>query len=173
MKRAVVLVMVGICLLSLCACGGKGALGLYILSAEQVKDSMSAREIGALAAQEGRLALNGQDFVGVDWENQYFAVDAKAVPSVSTVTAEHGGCSLLKTTDEDVFVWVLNGKALYVGGFEMGSSNPATPRSPYIQDKERYTFAIAADDRYGEDLRFNKALYNWFYKAGLIKSELS
>ncbi len=154
-------------------CKGQGELQLYILPADGVKDGMSAAEIGRLASQNGRLALSGSDFVGVDWEHQYFALDPKAVPSVSTVTAESGGCSLLKTTDQDVFVWVLDGKALYVGGFAMGVSNPDTPRSPIIKDKERYVFSIVADERYGQDKRFNKALYRWFYEAGLIKSELS
>ena len=172
MKKFVGFLCLLLCLCSLCACSGKGELGLYILAADQVGDGLSAGELGKLALQSGRLALSGSDFTGVDWERQYFAVRPEAVQSVSTVTAESGGSSLLKTTDKEIFVWVLDGKALYVGGFIMGTSNPAEPKDPYLKDKERYCFAIETNGS-GEDQRFNKSLYQWFYRQGLIKSELS
>lgn len=170
-KRCGVLLCLLLCLALLTACAGKGELGLYILPAEQVGEQLSGASLGRLAKQQGRLALSGEDFVGVDWKRQEFALRPEAVQSVSTLTAESGGSSLLKTTDKEVFVWVLDGKALYVGGFPMGISNPAAPRSPVLKDRERYLFAIEHTD--GEDLRFHKALYRWFSDHGLLKSELN
>lgn len=172
MKKLIGFLCLLLCVCACCACSGKGELGLYILAADQMGDSMSAGELGKLALQSGRLALRGTDFTGVDWERQYFAVKPEAVQSVSTVTAESGGSSLLKTTDKDIFVWVLDGKALYAGGFIMGTSNPAEPKDPCLKDMERYSFSIETDGS-GEDKRFNKSLYRWFYRQGLIKSELS
>ena len=161
-----------ICLMCLLVgCAGKGELGLYVLNAEQVRENMSAGEIGKLALKDGRLALTGEDFAGVDWQQQRFALRPEAVPSVSVLTPESGGSSLLKTTDKEVFVWVLDGKALYVGGFPMGISNPATPRSPLLRDQERYVFAI--EHKNGEDKRFNKSLYRYFSDHGLLKIELN
>lgn len=170
MKKVIAIALILCCLLALCACG-KEELALYILPGEQVGENLSATELGSHAKKQGRLALKGEDFAGVDWEQQRFALRPEAVASVSTVTAESGGSSLLKTTDKDVFVWVLGGKALYYGGFKMGISNPDTPKDMRLSDKERYMFSI--DHISGKDRRFDKNLYKWFYNHGLIKSELN
>lgn len=169
MKR-LFLVLLMLCCLPLCACSDQGELGLYVLPAAQVGEHLSAGQLGSLAEKQGRLALHGSDFVGVDWEHQVFAVRPEAAPSLSTLTAESGGCSLLKTTDKDVFVWVKNGKALYYGGFPKGVSNPNAPYDPILKDQDRYRFAIVSAAT--EDKRFNKVLYQWFYAQGLIKGNL-
>ncbi|MBR5782819.1 MAG: hypothetical protein IKY33_01170 [Clostridia bacterium] len=169
MKRFRVLLL--LCLLVLGGCTGEQTLELYILPAERVNEqTMTDAEIGKVALQEGRLALRGEDFSGVDWEQQMFAVKSEASVSVSVVTSEHGGSSLLKTTGDDLFVWMLDGKAVYVGGFERGTSSVTSQRSPYIKDRERYIFSVLS---IGEgDIRFNKKLYSYFHSHDLIKSQL-
>ena len=165
--------LIAICILllgSLCGCGEQ-TLGLYILPADSISEGMTAGEIAEIAGEQGRLALSGSDFAGVDWENQCYAVKSEASASVSVISPESGGSSILKTTDSDVFVWVLNGKVLYVGGFEKGSASVLPQQDPYIKDKERYIFSIETLEQQS-DKRFNSKLYNYFYKQGLLKSEL-
>ena len=170
MKRYILLLAA--VLLLLCGCAKNDTLYLYILPADSVQDNMSDGEIASLAASEGRLAMTGDDFSGVVWESQLFELKKDAVPSVGTTSAESGGSALLKTTDSDVFVWVLGGKTVYVGGFARGQSNADSVRVPYIEDSGRYTFVLKTDDRYGDDKRFNKRLYRYFHDAGLLKSEI-
>ncbi len=170
MKKLIWVLILCLCLGLLAGCGGEQELGLYILPAARINENMSASELGALALESGRKALSGKDFAGVDWENQLFSILPEASPSVSVVTPQSGGSSLLKSTGEDVFVWVLGKKALYVGGFRKGSGTIGAQRTPYIVDRERYIFAIVGDGE--QDARFDKKLYGYFYSAGLIKSEL-
>lgn len=171
MKKAAIWILICLCLGMLSGCGGQQEVALYVLPAAKVSENMSPSELGALALESGRKALSGKDFAGVDWENQLFAVSPEALPSVSVVTPQSGGSSLLKSTGEDVFVWVSGKKALYVGGFQKGNATIGAQRYPYIADRERYVFAIVGDGS-TEDARFNKKLYSYFYSAGLIKSEL-
>lgn len=170
MKRVGLIAICVLLLCSLCGCGEQ-TLGLYVLPADSISDVMTAGEIADVVQEKGRLALDGSDFAGVDWENQCYAVKAEASASVSVITAQSGGSSILKTTDSDVFVWMLSGKVLYVGGFEKGSASVSAQKDPYIKDKERYIFSIETVSSEG-DKRFNDKLYNYFYKQGLIKSEL-
>lgn len=171
MKKAVWVILLCICL-GLCAgCSGGEEPALYVLPASKISENMSASELGKLALESGRKALSGKDLTGVDWENQLFAVSPESSPSVSVVTPVTGGSSILKSTGEDVFVWVMGKKALYVGGFQKGSATIGAQRYPYIADRERYVFAIVGDTS-AQDIRFNKKLYSYFYSAGLIKSEL-
>lgn len=171
MKKLWGVVILCLCLGIITGCGKRQELGLYILPQAKINENMSASELGALALESGRKALSGEDFAGVDWENQLFSLRTEASPSVSVVTAESGGSSLLKSTGEDVFVWVLNKKALYVGGFRKGSGTIGAQRHPYIVDRERYTFSIVGDGS-KQDKRFDKKLYNYFYSNGLIKTEI-
>ena len=105
MKKTVLIML---CALLFCSgCARSQTLSLYILSRDSITDSMSDSEIAAAARQNGRVALTGDDFAGVMWEEQRFQVKAQAVPSVGTTTAESGGSALLKTDGEDVFVWMV------------------------------------------------------------------
>ncbi len=171
MKKTIWLLILCLCLGLLSGCGGAQEPQLYILPADKVSDNLSASELGALALESGRKALSGKDFAGVDWENQLFAIRPEASASVSVVTPQSGGSSLLKSTGADVFVWVMGKKALYVGGFQKGSGTIGEQRYPYIADRERYLFAIVGDGS-AKDTRFNTKLYSYFYSEGLIKSEL-
>ena len=171
MKRLIPLVLLCLCLGLCVGCADREEPALYVLPAGKVNENMSASELGRLALESGRKALSGKDFAGVDWENQLFCLNPDASPSVSVVTAESGGSSILKSTGEDVFVWVMGKKALYLGGFQKGNATLGAQRSPYIADRERYVFAIVGDGS-AQDTRFNKKLYSYFYSAGLIKSEL-
>ena len=152
-------------------CSKRAVPVLYVLPAAKVSENMSASELGAMALESGRRVLSGEDIAGVVWAEQLFAVLPEASPSVSVVTPASGGSSLLKSTGEDVFVWVQGKKALYAGGFQKGSGTLGAQRYPYIADRERYVFAIVGDGGAGDE-RYNKSLYQWFYSAGLIKSEL-
>lgn len=170
MKRVcLAFLLILLCLLS--AGCGEQELALYILPAEKVSENISPTGLAKLVKEQGRKAVSGSDFAGVDWENQRFAVLPQASQSVSVVDGQTGGCSLLKSTGEDVFVWVLGNKALYAGGFQKGSATIGAQRYPYIADDERYIFAIEGDGS-NRDPRFNKKLYNYFSSAGLLKSEL-
>ena len=170
MKRIAVTVL--ICLFILCGCAKEQTLELYIVPVDRVSESgMTEAQIGKIALEEGRLALRGEDLAGVDWQRQRFAVRPEASQSVSVVTAESGGCSLLKTTDKDLFVWMLNGKAVYAGGFERGSASVTPQRDPCIVDSERYIFEITS--LVVPDRRYDKRLYDYFHSHDLIKSELS
>lgn len=171
MKKCISLLFIALFLCT--GCHKQATLELYVISADSVSEQTSNSDIASLALKEGRKVLSGEDFAGVDWEHQYFELKPDAVPSVGVVTAESGGSALLKTTDKDLFVWLLNGKAIYVGGFQMGNSNASTPRTPFIADKNRYVFEIRTDDKYGADKRFDKKLYAWFSDAGLLKSEIA
>ena len=163
-----------LCALLLCSgCARSQTLSLYILSRDNITDSMSDSEIAAAARQNGRVALTGDDFAGVMWEEQRFQVKAQAVPSVGTTTAESGGSALLKTDGEGGFVWMVNDRVVYVGGFVQGVGTAGSQRVPFIKDSGRTSFTIQTDDRYGEDIRFNKTLYRFFQNAGLLKSEIS
>ncbi len=172
MKRVLVWMAIVLSCLSLVACKGEQDLALYVLSEQHISDSMSDKEIGALALEKGRQVLSGNDIYGVDWENQRYRVRPEALPSVSSLTAESGGSALLKATDKDVFIWVLNKRAVYVGGFPLGVGTVKEQRVPYIVDEERYIFKIVTDDKYGEDKRFDKKLYSYFESKDLLKSEL-
>lgn len=171
MKRVwLAFLLILLCLLA-AGCRAKGEVELYILPADKVSDNISPTGLAKLVKEQGRKALSGKDFAGVDWENQRFAVLSQASQSVSVVDGQTGGCSLLKSTGEDVFVWVLGNKALYSGGFQKGSTTIGAQRYPYIADDERYIFIIEGDGS-NRDPRFNKKLYNYFSRAGLLKSEL-
>lgn len=169
MKKLLILLFLSALLLGGCAATAEPEM--YILPANRVGDHLSPTQLGRLARDEGRLALRGSDLNGVDWEHQEFSVKPELVPSVSTISPQGGGCSLLKTTDKDVFVWVQGNQALYVGGFPMGISNPSPPRQTCLRDKERYVFTITSTAT--NDPRFQKSMYRWFSARGLIKSTLS
>ena len=170
-KRWIFFLVALLCCILTVGCETSGELELFVLPQEKVRENMSPSALSKLAKEQGRKALTGKDFSGVDWERQRFAVLPEASTSVSATNEQAGGCSLLKTTGEDVFVWVLGDKALYMGGFQKGKSSVGEQRVPYILDRERYIFSIEGDS--GEnDLRFNKKLYDYFSKAGLMKTEI-
>ncbi len=172
MKKRWIFVTLLVLLCALFAgCKANEQLELYVLPQAKVSDNMSATALAALAKEQGRKVLTGKDFSGVDWENQRFALLPQASTSVSVVDEQFGGCSLLKSTGEDVFVWVLGKRALYLGGFRKGSGTLGEQRQPYIVDDERYIFSIEGEGG-KNDPRFNKKLYAYFSKAGLLKSEL-
>ncbi len=170
-KRWIFLLMALLCCILTAGCEKNEELALYILPQAKIRENMPSASLAKLAKEQGRKALTGKDFEGVDWEAQRFAVLPQASASVSATNEQTGGCSLLKTTGEDVFVWVLGERALYMGGFQKGKSSVGEQRKPYILDRERYIFSIEGDG--GEnDLRFNKKLYDYFSKAGLMKTEI-
>ncbi len=170
MKKTVCLLLAALALL-LCGCSKNDTLYLYVLPQREVSADMSDAEIASLARRIGRLALEGEDLVGVQWDTQRFEI-AGDLPA-GAASSESGGSALLKTTDGDLFVWILGGRPVYVGGFARGGSNAATPRVPYIVDDGRRIFRVETDDRYGRDLRFDTKLYRYFEKRGLLRTELS
>lgn len=170
MKKIGILSALVLMLCLLASCAGRQQLVLYTLSADKIDGTASPTEIAKLAQSEGRVAFTGEQFAGVDWSAQRFAVLPAASQSVSAITPESGGCALLKTRGDDIFVWVLNGKPVYMGGFTKGVGSTSTQRTPYITDDERYIFAVCATG--DKDPRFDKKLYNYFSKAGLLRSEL-
>ena len=171
MKKTVFCFLFAAFLLVASGCSHQDALYLYVLPRSAVSADMSDADIAAHALKSGRLALEGSDLTGVQWDTQRYEI--REDTPVGSGSAETGGSALLKTTDADLFVWVLNGRAVYAGGFAPGSSSAATPRVPFIRDENRRIFRIETDDRYGKDRRFDRRLYGFFERQGLLRTELS
>lgn len=172
-NRTIILFLLILFILGLSAvgCADRQTVDLYIIPADRITDGASLSDIKTVAEKKGRIAFTLEDFSGVDWENQRFAIRPEASPSISTVTRESGGSALLKSTGDDRFLWVVNGKAVYLGGFTVGIGSTTPKLSPTLVDTERYIFEIRTDETQS-DVRFNKTLYHAFYSASLIKSEL-
>lgn len=175
MKKFTALLLTAIMLLTLCSCRALGAedLKFYVISSEVISESMSDSEIIKAAEKDGRLAFDGNDITGYNWQTHTVMLREEAVTSVANVTEQSGGSAIFKTDDTHAFVLVLGNTLIYVGGFESGSKNPNVPLEPHIEDKTRYSFSISFNSKYAtsKDPRSNAKLYSFLEASGMLSSK--
>lgn len=175
MKKFAAFILILIILTSFSSCASLGAqdLKFYVISGKLLNESMSDSEIIKTAKSEGRLAFDGNDIVGYNWQTHTVMLREEAVTSVGTVTEQSGGSAIFKTDDTHAFVLVLGNTLIYTGGFKSGTKNPNVPLEPHIEDKTRYSFSIEFDSKYatGKDNRSNAKLYSFLESSGMLSSK--
>lgn len=170
------LTLISLALLILCSCKSTFSpdqLKIYVLPRDALSDSMTDSEKVDVAENEGRLAFDGNDIEGYNWQTHTVTLYDTSVSSLGVVTAESGGSSIFKTDDTYAFVLVIDNKLIYVGGFTQGSKNASTPLQPQITDADGTSFKLTFDSKYAEyaDNRNNKTLYNFLNSCGKLSSK--
>lgn len=173
-KRFLLLIL----LFTLVLCGCKvnyapDQLKIYVLPRDSLSDSMTDSEKVAVAENEGRLAFDGNDIEGYNWQTHTVTLYDTSVSSLGVVTSESGGSSIFKTDDTYAFVLVIKNKLIYVGGFIQGSKNASTPLQPQISDVDGNSFSLTFDSKYAgyADNRSNKTLYSFLNSCGKLSSK--
>ncbi len=156
-----------------CSVQKKDSLRFYVVSRSQLSASMSASETAKFVRENGRLAFDGDDIEGYNWQTHTVFLKEEAVPSVGIVTSESGGSAVFKSDDTYAFVLLLDGNMLYYGGFKSGVKNPDVPLQPSVEDSGRYSFQITFDGKYatGNDPRSDNRLYEFLNSQGLLSSK--
>ena len=156
-----------------CSKTEKSDLKFYVISRDMLSDSMSDSETVAAAVSDGRLAFDGDDIEGYNWQTHTVMLKEESVPSLGIISAESGGSAVFKTDDTYAFVLALNSELIYVGGFSNGIKNPAVPLQPSIEDNGRYSFKITYNAKYATsaDPRSNVKLYNFLNGNGMLSSK--
>ncbi len=146
---------------------------MYVVSRQFLTQDLSDVQIIAAAQKNGRLAFDGNDIDGYNWETHTLTFKNNSVTSLGAVTKESGGSAIFKTDDTFAFVFTLNNKLIYYGGFLQGSKNPDIPLQPYIEDKNTTSVKILFNAKYAtrEDCRSNSQLYSFFNDCGLLSSK--
>lgn len=174
MKKYIFPIIV-ILLISLSGCNktDKSDFEIYVVSREFLTQDLSDAQIISTAKKNGRLAFDGSDIEGYNWETHTLTLKDNSVSSLGAVTAEGGGSAIFKVDDTYAFVFSLNDKLIYYGGFIQGSKNPAIPLQPYITDKDAVSVKILFDSKYAsrEDCRSSNQLYSFFNDCGLLSSK--
>ncbi len=170
-----ILPMLAAVLIALCSCSApqRQDLKIYVVSRAAVSGTMSDKEIVSAAKSAGRLAFDGDDIEGYNWQSHTVFIKEQSSPSVGIVTDESGGSAIFKTDDTYCFVMTLKNELVYFGGFSQGLKNTEIPLQPYITDAGRYSFTIEFDAKYAEngDCRGNKKLYGFLNKLGMLSSK--
>ena len=169
MKRFFLGLLALLLLLSLCGCKkSAGELKFYVLSAGDLKESMSDSDLLALAKSKGRLAFTDEQLSGWRWAEHEVKLKDPEVRG----GARDGGSRLFQAGPQDLFVLALGGQLIYVGGFTAGSGTVTPTRSPYIADLDDSTFAIRFDSKYTDrsDPRGNERLYSFLTDRQLLVS---
>lgn len=167
------LIVLFILALSGCSNQKVSDLKFYIVERSQLTASLSKGEILSLAKKSGRVAFDGDDIDGYNWQTHTVKFKKDSVTSLGSLTEEKGGSAIFKVDDSYAFVLIINDQLVYYGGFEQGSKNPSVPLQPYIQDVDRYSFKILFDEKYSDipDNRANQDLYSFLNKFGLLSSK--
>lgn len=172
--KKISLLFVGILIISLCGCSkiSKSSLEIYVIEQSEIGDSLSETQIVKLVKQSGRLAFNGEDINGYNWETHTVTMKKESVSSHGAVTTESGGSAIFKVDDSYAYAFVLNNSLIYIGGFMHGSKNPAIPLQPCISDIDDYSFKITFDNKYAtsSDPRNDKTFYSFLSDFGLLSS---
>lgn len=176
MKKIFLFIASAVCafiLLTSCSRYEKGDLQFYVVRRSVISDSMSISEKVKTARAEGRLAFDGGDIDGYNWQTHTVFLKEDSAASVGVVTKESGGSAIFKTDDSYVFVLLLKNKLIYVGGFKNGVKNPDVPLQPCIEDSGRYSFKITYDGKYAntDDPRSDSRMYKFLSKQGLLSSK--
>ena len=176
MKKVVAIILILIILLTTgCNKTDVSDLEFYVISREHLTQDLSDNQIVSSAQKNGRLAFNGSDIEGYNWETHTVTLKDNSVTSHGAVTAESGGSAIFKVDDTFAFVILINNKLVYCGGFIQGSKNPSIPLQPYIEDVESTVFKIGFDSKYSsdKDSRSNNQLYSFLNKTGLLSSKIN
>lgn len=172
--KKIIFLIISILIFLLCGCSklSESSLEIYVIEQTKLNSSLNDRETVKLIKQNGRLAFNGEDINGYNWETHTISLKNEAVPSHSTITSESGGSAIFKVDDSYAYAIVLNDALVYVGGFMHGSKNPSIPLQPSINDIDEYSFKITFDSKYatGADPRDNKSFYKFLSKFGKLSS---
>ena len=162
-------------LIALSGCGksDKSDFKIYVVSRDFVTQDLSDAEIVTVAKKNGRLAFDGNDIEGYNWETHTMTLKNNSVTSLGAITKESGGSAIFKVDDTFAFVFSLNNKLIYHGGFTQGSKNPDIPLQPYISDKDTVSVKILFDSKYasGDDCRLSNKLYSFFNECGLLSAK--
>lgn len=173
-KRIMTTLLISAILLTICGCSQdkKSDLAFYVIKRNNITASLSDREVVKVAKKSGRLAFDGEDIEGYNWQTHTVKLYESAVPSLGSVSAESGGSKIFKADDTYAFVLIIKNELIYLGGFKAGSKNPDIPLQPSIRDGEEYTFSIVFDAKYstGPDNRSNNKLYDFLNKFGMLSS---
>ncbi len=169
------LFIVFLLIISLTGCKNesKSDFKIYVVSRDLITQDLSENEIINVAKKSGRLAFDGDDIQGYNWETHTLTLKDNSVTSHGAVTAESGGSTIFKVDDTYAFIFSLNDKLIYYGGFMQGSKNPDIPLQPYMADKDTTSVKIEFDNKYADhkDNRSNTQLYSFFNKFGLLSSK--
>ncbi len=161
-------------LLSGCTKSSVSDLKIYILNRSELSDTLTEREIVNLSKTKGRLAFDGNDIKGYNWETQTVTLKDSSVTSLGVVTVEDGGSAIFKVDDTFAFALIIKNSLIYVGGFKNGTQNPDVPLQPYIIDNNKNSFKIVYDTKYSleSDNRLNQKLYSFLNKHNLLVSNV-
>lgn len=171
MKRVWSFLLVAVLALSLCACRAtKEDLKIYVVPGEKVTRTMGDEAILDVARKSGRIAFTGQDIAGWLWEEHRVQLKDISV----TGKAGDGGSALFQAGPNDLFVLVLGGRTVYVGGFAPATGAVKAARSPYIQDGADDTFYLKIDRKNaeGRDPRADAKLYDYLAEQQLLVSAI-
>lgn len=160
-------------ILASCSAVNKNELEFYVIDRSQINASMSDSQIVSVVRRDGRLAFDGDDIKGYNWQTHTVMLKEESVPSIGITTDESGGSAVFKTDDTYAFALVLGNELIYSGGFSNGVKNPAVPMQPCITDTGRYSFSISFDNKYATfaDPRSDSRLYSFLNKYGLLSSK--
>lgn len=162
-------------IISLSGCGKseKSDFKIYVVSRDFLTQDLSDAEIISTAKKNGRLAFDGNDIEGYNWETHTLTFKDNSVKSLGAVTKESGGSAIFKVDDTYAFVFSLNDKLIYNGGFAQGSKNPDIPLQPYISDKDTTSVKILFNSKYasGDDCRLSNKLYSFLNDCGLLSAK--
>ena len=148
-------------------------LKFYIISRDILEDAVSDSEKISAVNAYGRLAFDGEDIEGYNWQTHTVFLKEESVASLGNVTEESGGSRIFKTDDTNAFVLMLKNNIIYFGGFHSGVKNPDVPLQPCIEDISRLSFKITFDVKYAsfDDPRSAPKLYNFLNKQGLLSTK--
>ena len=167
--------IIAIVIIVLCGCNktDKSDFKIYVVSRDVLTRDLSDSQIVSTAKQNGRLAFDGNDIEGYNWETHTIIFKSNSVTSLGAITKESGGSAIFKVDDTFAFVFTLNDKLIYHGGFVQGSKNPDIPLQPYIADKSVTSVKILFDSKYAtnDDNRSNNRLYSFLNNCGLLSSK--
>lgn len=174
-KITVLLLLTVVILLTGCSKKDKSDLKFYVIERNFLTQDLSDNQIVSTTKNNGRLAFDGNDIEGYNWETHTVTLKNNSVTSHGAVTDETGGSAIFKVNDTYAFVIIIRNKLVYYGGFIQGSKNPSTPLQPFIEDKRLTSFKIDYNSKYAVngDHRASNQLYSFLNKNGLLSSKIN
>lgn len=159
--------------LSSCSKQKPSDLKFYVIKRDELAETTTESEKIKAVDLYGRLAFDGDDIEGYNWQTHTVFLKSDSVLSLGTVTDESGGSRIFKTDDTYAFVLMLKNTIIYSGGFQNGIKNPDIPLQPSIEDSSAQSFKITFDSKYGGnvDPRSAQKLYDFLNKQGLLSTK--
>ena len=170
-----ILILLPTLLLSGCSKPKLTDLKFYVVNRQFLTQDLSDNQIISTAQKNGRLAFEGDNISGYNWETHTVTLKDCALTSYGAVTKESGGSAIFKVDDTFAFVIAINNKLIYYGGFIQGSKNPDVPLQPFIKDNDLKSFKIDFDNKYAtqNDVRGSSQLYTFLNEMGLLSSKIN